>query len=129
MSCGPESRFKLVKIFSNKNITYHFPKVLRGSVYGRSLIVLVLRKEYICPRNPSELVYVAIAIGLKGPPTMIFYQFAAKHMTSIKIIDCYFQRGVGLDHIIFLLYNRRLLRYGSSSRRSTCSCENGAGCA
>lgn len=97
--------------FFEQEYNVSFDKGIEGSVYGRVLDRARLEERLtIVPWNPAELVYVAIDIGIKDATTMIFYQ-CNESQTIVKVIDCYANRGVGLDHYTQILQSKPY-RYG-----------------
>lgn len=60
--------------------------------------------------EPGLLVHVAMDIGVKDATTLIWFQVVGDG-TVIRIIDCYSNTGVGLDHYAHVLQSK-LYRYG-----------------
>jgi hypothetical protein len=106
-----QERAQVSEDFFEQEYNVSFSKGIEGSVYGRVLDRARLEERITSvPWNPTELVYVAIDIGVKDSTTMIFYQ-CGEAQTSIKIIDCYANRGVGLDHYVGIIQSKPY-RYG-----------------
>lgn len=49
------------------------------------------------PHDPAACVYVSMDIGVNDPTTLIFFQ-VNEAQTNIRIIDCYSNKGLGIDH-------------------------------
>ncbi len=106
-----EEKAQVSPDFFEQEYNVSFDKGIEGSVYGRVLDRARLDERITTvPWNAAELVYVAIDIGIKDSTTMIFYQ-SNSDQTCIKIIDCYANRGVGLDHYVGII-QAKPYRYG-----------------
>jgi len=75
-----------------------FDRGISGSFYGTYLDALKLKGQinYIA-WEPGLLVYTAWDIGVNDATTIIFWQSVADGAV-IRIIDCYSNTGLGLDH-------------------------------
>ena len=77
-----------------------YERGVEGTYYGRELEKLRQRGQITSVSwEPGLLVYVAIDIGVSDATTMIFWQSAGDN-TVLRIIDCYSNNGVGLDHYV-----------------------------
>lgn len=88
-----------------------FDRGIDGSFYGRSLDDL-RRKGQINFINwePGILVYLAFDIGVNDATTIIWWQSVAEG-AILRIIDCYSNTGVGLDHYAKVIQDKPY-RYG-----------------
>lgn len=83
-----------------------FSRGVDGSIFGKSLNDIIKRGQVThVAYEPGLLVYCAIDIGVNDPTTIIWYQVAGEG-TVIRIIDCYSNRNVGLDHYVEVLQNK-----------------------
>jgi phage terminase large subunit len=90
-----------------------FDYCIDEAIYGTSLMKAELDGRITqVPWDPQLLVHVAIDIGLSknNATTMIFYQCNSAQ-TVIRIIDCYSNVGLGLDHYAKYLQEKPY-RYG-----------------
>lgn len=79
---------------------------IEGSFYGRHLDQLNLNNQITqVPWDPSLLVYTAWDIGVNDPTTIIFFQVVNDGL-SIRVIDCYSNNNVGLDHYVKIIQDR-----------------------
>ena len=77
-----------------------------GTFYGREIEKLRQKEQITSVAwEPGLLVYVSIDIGVSDATTMVFWQ-AAGDNTVIRIIDCYSNSGVGLDHYVKILQDK-----------------------
>ena len=83
-----------------------YERGVEGTYYGRELEKLRQRGQITSVSwEPGLLVYVAIDIGVSDATTMIFWQSAGDN-TVLRIIDCYSNNGVGLDHYVKILQDK-----------------------
>lgn len=83
-----------------------FDRGQQGSYYGRVLDTATLEGRIgAVPWDPGMMVYVAIDIGVSDATTMIFFQ-CTSDQSVIKIIDCYSNNNVGLDHYVHYLQSK-----------------------
>lgn len=88
-----------------------FSRGVEGSYYGKALEKLRQNGQITTvPWEPGLLVHVAIDIGVNDATTIIFFQVAG-HGTVIRIIDCYSNTNLGLDHYAKYLQDKPY-RYG-----------------
>ncbi len=57
--------------------------------------------------DPSLLTYVSIDIGVKDATTMVFYQILPGAL-QIRIIDCYSNNGLGVDHYVAKIQEKQM---------------------
>ena len=89
-----------------------FDRGVDGSYYGRQIENLKQKGQITSvPWDPSLLVYVAIDIGVKDATTMVYYQIVGDGI-QIRIIDCYSNTGVGVEHYAAQL-QAKPYRYGA----------------
>lgn len=83
-----------------------FERGISGSFYGEALDRLKLKGQ-ICPVawEPGLMVHVAMDIGVNDPTTLIWFQVVGDG-TVIRIIDCYSNRNLGLDHYAKILQDK-----------------------
>jgi phage terminase large subunit len=75
-----------------------FERGIEGSFYGRNLDQLKLKNQITSvPWEPGLLTYLAMDIGVHDATTLIWWQSAASG-NILRIIDCYSNTGLGLDH-------------------------------
>lgn len=88
-----------------------FERGIQGSYYGTYIDSLKLKGQ-ICPVawEPGLLVHTVWDIGVHDATTIIFYQQVGDG-TVIRIIDCYSNNNLGLDHYVKLLQDKPY-RYG-----------------
>jgi hypothetical protein len=79
---------------------------ISGSYYGTYLDALKLKGQ-ICPVHwePGLLVYTVWDIGVNDATTIIFFQVVGDG-TIIRIIDCYSNNNLGLDHYAKLIQEK-----------------------
>lgn len=88
-----------------------FERGVSGSVFGTCLDDIKKKGQVTSVSwDPPLLVYVAIDIGVNDPTTMVFFQVVGDG-TIIRVIDCYSNRNVGLDHYAKILQSKPY-RYG-----------------
>lgn len=74
-----------------------------GAVFGKCLINLKQANQITnVSYEPGLLTHCAIDIGVNDATTMIWFQVAGGD-SVIRIIDCYSNRGLGLDHYVGIL--------------------------
>jgi phage terminase large subunit len=90
-----------------------FDRGVDGSIYGRYIQKAKEEGRVThVPWEPDMLVHVAIDIGVRDATTMIWFQTDST-CNVIRIIDCYSNTGLGLDHYAAILQNRNTgYRYG-----------------
>jgi phage terminase large subunit len=77
-----------------------------GAVYGRCLIDLKKANQITgVSYEPALLVHCAFDIGVNDATTIIWFQVAGGD-SVIRIIDCYSNRGMGLDHYVEVLQSK-----------------------
>lgn len=83
-----------------------FERGIQGSYYGLYLDQLKLKGQ-ICPVSwePGLMVHTVWDIGVNDATTIIFYQQIGDG-TIIRIIDCYSNNNLGLDHYVKILQDR-----------------------
>ena len=88
-----------------------FDRGVQGAIYGTFLDNL-RRNEQIThvAWEPGLLVHLSIDIGVSDATTIIWFQLAGGD-TVIRIIDCYSNSGVGLDHYAKVIQDKPY-RYG-----------------
>lgn len=80
-----------------------FEQGVEGTYYGKALERLRQNGQITTvPHEPGLLTYVAIDIGVNDATTMIWFQLAGNG-TVIRIIDCYSNNNLGLDHYVKIL--------------------------
>lgn len=83
----------------------------QGLIYGNVLDKAKLeRRITYVPYDPSLLVHVAIDIGVSDATALIFFQ-TVNDSSMVRIIDCYSNSNVGLDHYAEYL-QKKPYRYG-----------------
>lgn len=88
-----------------------FDRGVDGSYYGKYLQKAKEEGRITAVAwEPGLLVHVAIDIGVKDATTLIFFQVVGDG-TVIRIIDCYSNTGLGLDHYAHYIQNKPY-RYG-----------------
>lgn len=88
-----------------------FDRGVDGSYYGRYIQDLKQKGQITAVSwEPGLLVHLAIDIGVKDDTTMVFFQVVGDG-TVIRIIDCYSNRGLGLDHYAHHIQSKPY-RYG-----------------
>jgi hypothetical protein len=88
-----------------------FDRGIDGTYYGKALQKLKDNGQITSVAwEPGLLVHVAVDIGVEDPTTLIWFQVAGEG-TVIRIIDCYSNTGVGLDHYAHILQSKPY-RYG-----------------
>lgn len=89
----------------------NFDRGVDGSYYGKALQSLRENGHITSVAwEPGLLVHVACDIGVKDATTLIFFQVVGDG-TVIRIIDCYSNTGVGLDHYAHVIQSKPY-RYG-----------------
>lgn len=88
-----------------------FDRGVEGCIYGRCLTRLQQAGQITSVSwDPALLVHVAIDIGVSDQTSMVFFQVVGDG-TIIRIIDCYANTGLGIDHYASILQNKPY-RYG-----------------
>jgi len=89
-----------------------FERGISGSYYGTYLDNLKLKGQ-ICsvPWEPGLLVYTVWDIGVNDATTIIFFSVIGDG-TNIRIIDCYSNNNLGLDHYAKVIQEKPY-RYGA----------------
>lgn len=83
-----------------------FERGISGSIYGTYLDALKLKGQIgHVPWEPALLVYTAWDIGVNDATTVIFFNVVGDG-SVIRIIDCYSNTGMGLDHYVKILQNK-----------------------
>lgn len=83
-----------------------FDRGQQGSIYGREMDIMRAEGRISAiPHEPHQLVNVAIDIGVKDATTMVFWQ-STNDNSVLKIIDCYSNTGLGLDHYAKILQDK-----------------------
>lgn len=88
-----------------------FDRGISGSYYGAYLDALKLKSQ-ICPVawEPGLQVHTSWDIGVNDATTIIFFSVVGDG-TIIRIIDCYSNNNLGLDHYIKIIQDKPY-RYG-----------------
>lgn len=83
-----------------------FERGISGSFYGEYLDRLKLKGQ-ICPVawEPGLLVHCALDIGVNDPTAIIWFQTVGDG-TIIRVIDCYSNRNLGVDHYINIIRSK-----------------------
>lgn len=83
-----------------------FSRGVEGSFYSRNLEAL-RQNGQICgvAWEPGLLTYVAMDIGVNDATTLIWFQVVGDG-TVIRIIDCYSNTGLGLDHYAKIMQDK-----------------------
>ena len=83
-----------------------FERGISGSYYGTYLDSLKLKGQ-ICPVpwEPGLLTHLAIDIGVNDATTIIWFQVVGEGV-SIRIIDCYSNNNLGLDHYAKIIQDK-----------------------
>jgi len=83
-----------------------FDRGIEGSIYGKYLDKMRFEGR-IChvPWEAGLQVHVAIDIGVKDATSLIFFQ-VVQGSGAIRIIDCYSNTGVGLDHYARVIFDK-----------------------
>lgn len=88
-----------------------FERGIEGSYYGKHLDALRLKGQITSvPWESGLLVHVALDIGVNDATTLIWFQVVGDG-SVIRIIDCYSNTGLGLDHYAKILQDKPY-RYG-----------------
>lgn len=88
-----------------------FNRGITGAYYGSYIDQLRLNGQIgAVPWEPGLVVHVAMDIGVNDPTTLIWYQVVGDGL-SIRIIDCYSNTGVGIDHYAKIMQDKPY-RYG-----------------
>ena len=89
-----------------------FDRGISGSYYGTHLDALKLKGQITSVHwEPGLMVYTAWDIGVNDATTIIFFQTVGDG-TIIRIIDCYSNNNLGLDHYVKIIQDKPY-RYGS----------------
>lgn len=77
-----------------------------GSYYGESLKYIEQDGQITSvPYDPMLLTYVAMDIGVRDATSLIFFQLAGEGI-QVRIIDCYSNNNLGLDHYIKVMQDK-----------------------
>lgn len=88
-----------------------FERGIEGAIYGRHLDRIRLKNQIThVPWEPGLLVYTSWDIGVNDATTIIFFQVVGEG-TLIRIIDCYSNTGLGLDHYAKIIQDKPF-KYG-----------------
>jgi hypothetical protein len=103
-----------------------YERGIQGSYYGTYLDALKLKGQ-ICPVawEPGLLTYTAWDIGVNDATTIIFFQVVGDG-TIIRIIDCYSNNNLGLDHYAKIIQEKPY-RYGAHYAPHDIKCREWAG--
>jgi len=83
-----------------------YERGVEGTYYGRALESIRQRGQITSVAwEPGLLTHVAIDIGVSDATTLIWFQVVGEG-TVIRIIDCYSNNGVGLDHYAKILQDK-----------------------
>lgn len=83
-----------------------FERGVSGAVFGTCLNDLKKRGQITSVSyEPGLLVHCAIDIGVKDATTIIWFQVVGEG-TVIRIIDCYSNTGLGLDHYVEVMQKK-----------------------
>jgi phage terminase large subunit len=83
-----------------------FDRGISGSFYGSYLDALKLKGQIgHVPWEPGLLTYTAWDIGVNDPTTIIFFNVVGDG-SVIRIIDCYSNNNLGLDHYAKILQDK-----------------------
>lgn len=83
-----------------------FDRGVSGSYYGTYLDKLRQNSQIAhIPWEPGLKVHVAFDIGVHDATCLIFFQVAA-HGSIVRIIDCYSNTGLGLDHYVKVIQDK-----------------------
>ncbi|MGB6528497.1 MAG: hypothetical protein WBF33_10355 [Candidatus Nitrosopolaris sp.] len=83
-----------------------FERGIQGSYYGAYLDALKLKGQITSVSwEPALLVHTAWDIGVNDATTIIFYQTVGDG-TIIRIIDCYSNNNLGLDHYVKIIQDK-----------------------
>jgi phage terminase large subunit len=86
-----------------------FDRGIEGSFYGAYLDKARLQNRIgHVPHEPGLLVYTSWDIGVRDATTIIWYQIAGQ---TIRIINCYSNHSLGLDHYIEKIFEEQK-KYG-----------------
>lgn len=88
-----------------------FERGITGSWYGTHLDALKLKGQVTYVHHePGLLTYTAWDIGVNDATTIIFFQVVGDG-TIIRIIDCYSNNNLGIDHYVHVV-NEKPYNYG-----------------
>jgi phage terminase large subunit len=88
-----------------------FDRGVDGSYYGKSLQRIKDNGQIThVPWDPGLLTHVSVDIGVSDATTLIWFQTDSS-INTIRIIDCYSNSGVGLDHYAHVMQEKPY-RYG-----------------
>jgi phage terminase large subunit len=87
---------------------------VEGSYFGVELVRLEQEGQLtLVPHDPMLVTYVACDIGVKDATTLIFFQVMGEGV-AIRIIDCYSNNNLGLDHYVKIIQDKPY-RYSQNS--------------
>ena len=88
-----------------------FDRGVEGSYYGRFIDKLKINNQIgIVPWEPGLKVHTAWDLGVHDATCIIFFQ-SINNGQMVRIIDCYSNTGVGLDHYVKVIQNKSYI-YG-----------------
>lgn len=88
-----------------------FERGIEGSYYGKHLDQLRVKGQITSvPWEPGLLVHTSMDIGVNDATTLIWFQVVGDG-SVIRIIDCYSNTGLGIDHYAKVLQDKPY-RYG-----------------
>lgn len=92
-----------------------FERGIQGAIFGKSLDNLKKAEQVTrIAHEPGLLTYCAIDIGVHDATTIIWFQVIGEG-TIIRIIDCYSNTGLGLDHYAKIIKEKPYTYHVSSS--------------
>ena len=87
---------------------------VEGSYFGENLLRLEQEGQItLVPHDPMLITYIAMDIGVKDATTLIWFQVVGEG-ALIRIIDCYSNNNLGLDHYVKIIQDKPY-RYGPNS--------------
>jgi hypothetical protein len=90
-----------------------FERGITGSWFGPHLDQLKLKGQITTvPWEPGLLTYTSWDIGVNDPTTIIWYQLVGEGTVGIRIIDCYSNTNLGLDHYAKIIQDKPY-KYGA----------------
>lgn len=87
-----------------------FERGQQGLIYGYAVDKMKLDGRYtVVNHDPMLLTHLAIDIGVSDATTIIWFQ-VSNDMACIRIIDCYSNTGLGLDHYAKIIQDKPYTR-------------------
>ena len=84
-----------------------FERGIQGSYYGTHLDQLKFKGQITnVPWEPGLQVHTAWDIGVNDATSIIFFQLVADGSVAIRIIDCYSNNNLGLDHYAKIIQDK-----------------------